>query len=473
MSKDPVLTLGTYRRIDGAPGGVLRVPARHLVTHGAIVGMTGGGKTGLLTVLTEECLRAGVPTLVIDIKGDLPNLLCTFPGFDPSTVLPWVDSEEDGPVSLPPVEAAARLCEERRRSLAEWGIGEAELKQFSDSIAVRVLTPGATSGEPVHILSTLERRSERWSTDVESARAALSASASLVMRLIGRDPDPARSPEHVLLSALAERRLIAGQDANLGDLMEDIIDPPMQELGALHIDTFLPKPARKKLAAALNTLLASTSFASWREGTSLDIGQWLTPKNGRTPAVVVSVAHLDDEERALVLGVLLEEVLCWVRSLKGSQRLKALLVFDEVYGFLPPNPANPPTKRPMVALMKQGRAFGVGVLVATQNPMDLDYRALSNAGLWFLGRLQTDADRERVLDGIATVEVKGKDTPLDLGEVVRKLKPRWFVARNAHCQSGPILMQPRQTMSLMRGPMTRTELKKAREQREQTERTRS
>lgn len=311
------------------------------------------------------------------------------------------------------------------------------------------------------MLSSLERRSSRWDSDPEAARSALSAAVSLVLRLLGREPDPAKSREHVLLSVLAERRLAAGQTAELGALMEDVLEPPITEIGALSVNAFMKKAERRNLAAALNSLLAAPTFASWRQGATLDIGEWLSPKDGRTPIVIVSVAHLDDEERALVLGVLLEEVLSWVRTLPGAQRLRALLVFDEVFGFLPPHPANPPTKRPLVALMKQARAFGVGVVLATQNPMDLDYRALSNAGLWCLGRLQTDADRARVLDGLAAA--RGVDGMAEeLEHTLRKLAPRWFVVRNAHVTSAPILMQPRYAMSLLRGPMTRLEIRAAR-----------
>jgi hypothetical protein len=246
--------------------------------------------------------------------------------------------------------------------------------------------------------------------------------------------------------------------------MQDLANPPVSQVGALPVNSFLRKTERCNLAAALNTLLASPTFCSWRKGTSLDIGEWMACRNGRTPAVIVSVAHLDDEERALVLGVLLEEILCWVRALPGTDRLKALIVFDEVYGFLPPHPANPPTKRPIVALMKQARAFGVGVIVATQNPMDLDYRALSNAGLWCIGRLQTDADRARVIDGLAGARHIDQESGVDLGHTVQRLAPRWFVVRNSHAASaGPILMQARQAMSLMRGPMTRNEIRRARE----------
>ena len=325
---------------------------------------------------------------------------------------------------------------------------------------MRVITPGADAGELLHVLSSLERRSDRWDTDVDGARAALSAAISLILRLLGRDADPARSREHVLLSVLAERRLVAGQNANIADLLAELVDPPIDSIGALSVNAFMSKKARNDLAAALNTLLAAPSFASWRQGAPLDVAAWMAPVAGRTPATILSVAHLDDDERALVLGVVLEEVLTWVRGLPGSQRLKALIVFDEVYGFLPPHPACPPTKKPLVALMKQARAFGVGVVVATQNPMDLDYRALSNAGLWCLGRLQTDADRARVVDGLANEAGIGESESA-LAEVLKTINPRWFVMRNAHAP-GTLLMQPRWTMSFLRGPMTRHEIKRAR-----------
>jgi hypothetical protein len=236
----------------------------------------------------------------------------------------------------------------------------------------------------------------------------------------------------------------------------------------------LPKTERRALAAALNNLLASPTFASWRTGATLDVGAWLEPSEApgeavsvalggrrRTPAIIVSVAHLDDEERTLVLGVILEEVLAWVRSLPGTSRLRALVVFDEVYGYLPPHPANPPTKRPLVSLMKQARAFGVGVLVATQNPMDLDYRALSNAGLWCIGRLQTDADRERVVDGLSGAAGRGRGADKALEQIVGQLSPRWFLLRDVHVDGGPLLLKPRYAMSYLRGPMTRVELSRA------------
>ncbi|HEX2875028.1 MAG TPA: helicase HerA-like domain-containing protein [Polyangiaceae bacterium] len=459
----PVLSLGAWRHLSGVEGGrFLGLPAEHLVTHGVVVGMTGSGKTGLVTVLVEEAARARVPTVVIDVKGDLPNLLLAFPGFRAEALLPWIEGDSEGVSAEEAMARAHELAERRRAALGEWGIGEAELASYVQGTQVRVLTPGSSAGEALHMLSSLERRSSRWDSDPEAARDALTAAVSLVLRLLGREPDPAKSREHVLLSVLAERRLAAGLNAELGELMQDVLTPPIAEIGALSMDAFMKKTERRSLAAALNTLLASPSLASWRQGANLDVAEWLAPKQGQTPIVVVSVAHLDDEERALVLGVLLEEILSWVRTLPGSQRLRALVVFDEVYGFLPPHPANPPTKRPLVALMKQARGFGVGVVVATQNPMDLDYRALSNAGLWFLGRLQTDADRARVVEGLAAARGAEDGGGAEIETTLQRLAPRWFVVRNAHVQSPPILMQPRFAMTLMRGPMTRTEIRRAR-----------
>jgi len=456
------LFLGKWRALEGADAPMvdLLLDADHLATHGVVVGMTGSGKTGLVTVLVEEALRARIPVLMVDVKGDLPNLLLAFPSFSAEHFLPWVGSVVSPRDPRPHDEVAQSLAEARRQGLRSWGVDEHELAAFRERTALRVITPGGSAGERLHILSALERHSERWQHDTESARAALGAAVSLMLRLLGRDPDPAKSREHVLLSVLAERRLLRAEPAELGALMRDLAEPPIETIGALAIEDFLPRSERRALAAALNTLLASPTFATWREGVTLDIGAWLTPQDERTPGVIVSTAHLDDEERALVLGVLLEELLSWVRTLPGSTGLRALVVFDEVYGFLPPHPANPPTKRPLVALLKQARAFGVGIVVATQNPMDLDYRALSNAGVWAIGRLQTDADRLRVMEGLGG----GEDglSRAELGSIAKRLRQRWFLLRNAHSRGGTVLLQTRWSLSWMRGPMTRVEIQRAR-----------
>jgi len=461
MAQTPSLYLGSTCTLDGAQVEPLRLPAHHLTTHGVVVGMTGSGKTGLLMVLVEEALTAGVPVLMIDVKGDLPNLLLALPDFAASSVVPWVEvAPGDARTQR---ELAEAVATERRIGLEAWGLSEPELRAFRARTDIRIITPGSSAGEPLHVLSSLEHPVTDIAADPDRARSSLSAAVSLVLRLLGRDPDPAKSRDHVLLSLLAERRLRAKQASDLAALLADVSTPPLESIGALPVDRFMPKRQRADLAAALNALLASPSFATWRDGIPLDIASWLTPRTGRTPAVVVSVAHLDDDDRALVLGVLLEELLTWVRGLPGSKHLRALVVFDEVCGFLPPHPANPPTKGPLVSLMKQARAFGVGVVVATQNPMDLDYRALGNAGLWCVGRLQTDADRARVLEGLASSEAGGGSASEDhLAEITKRLAQRWFVFRDVHAERSTALMQPRWAMSLMRGPMTGTEVRRAR-----------
>jgi hypothetical protein len=454
------LFLGRSRAPDGASAPApLELPAHHFVTHAAVVGMTGSGKTGLVMVLVEEALRSKVPVLMIDIKGDLPNLLLAFPELAAAQYAPWVDAiaaERQGKSAL---EVGEDLAKQSREGLAGWGLGEADVAAFRAGIAPRLITPGTTAGEPLHVLSALEASSPLWQEDEESARDALSASISLLLRLVDRDADPAKSRDHVMLSHLAERRLAAGQPAGLAQLLADLLDPPIAQVGAMAVDDFLSPKERKELAQQLNALVASPTFAAWQKGASLDVGAWLRPSGGKTPAVIVSVAHLDDQERALVLGLLFDQILAWVRSLPGTSDLRALVVFDEVFGFLPPHPANPPTKRPILALLKQARAFGVGIVLATQNPMDIDYKALSNAGVWFVGRLQTDADRERVVEGLASsTGGAGGASSVALAAAIKALPPRTFYVRDVHHTPPSLLLSTRWALSWLRGPMTRREL---------------
>jgi len=457
-----ILRPGGVRPIDGSGRTLpLRIPADDLATHAVAVGMTGSGKTGLLIVLVEEALRSSIPVVMIDIKGDLPNLLMTFPHLSGEDFAPWIDEGPARRAGSTPAQEAERVAQGWRAQLADWRLSAGDVADLRGSIAPRVITPGTTAGESLHVLSPLERPSPLWQTDVEAARESLGASISLLLRLIGRDSDPVRSRDHVVLSVLAERRLREGNGAGVPALLEDVRTPPIAEIGAMSMNDFLPKRERTSLATALNTLLASPTFESWRTGSPLDVGQWLAPRSdGRTPAVIVSVAHLDDDERMLVLSVVLEQFLAWMRTQRGSQELRALLVFDEVYGFVPPHPANPPTRRPLVSLMKQGRAFGVGVVLATQNPMDLDYRTLSNAGLWFVGRLQTDADRARVVDAMAAERGLGAVEPAALAEVIKVLAARWFVMRSLRRAPSLSLVQSRTTLSWMRGPMTRGDIRR-------------
>ena len=465
MQEPRDLAVGGIRPLDGSGDTrAYQLPRDDLLTHGVVLGMTGSGKTGLLTVLVEEVLRSRVPVILIDVKGDLPNLLLTFPNLSAHEFAPWMDEgliERSGQSRHELAGVEAQRWQER---LAEWNLGTEQVRELAAAIAPRVFTPGLLSGEPLHVLSSLEQPSPLWrggvDADLETARESLSASISLLLRLIGRDPDPTRSRDHVVLSVFAERRLKLGMPADAASLLADVREPPLERMGALAIDEYLPKKDRQSLANALNTLLASPTFESWRTGAPLNVRDWLAPRpDGSTPAVVISVAHLDDDERELVLGIILDQLLAWLRTLPGTHHLRALLAFDEVYGFIPPHPANPPTKRPLVTLIKQARAFGLGVLIATQNPMDLDYRALSNAGVWCIGRLATDADRERVVDALSGCTPNLDAETLD--NSLKLLAPRWFVLRNIHQNPPLTLLQSRTTLCWLKGPMTREDLKRA------------
>jgi Helicase HerA, central domain len=468
------LALGGVRPLDGSGDTTaFGLPPNDLLTHGVVLGMTGSGKTGLLLVLVEEALRSRVPVIMVDVKGDLPNLLLSFPTLSAEELAPWLDAGEIERSGRSRQELAEQHAQSLRERLAVFGLGPEDAQELRARMAPRVLTPGMVSAEPLHVLSPLERPGRAWTEDEESARESLSASISLLLRLLGRDADPTRSRDHVVLSVLAERRLKLGLPADVASLLGDVREPPIERMGALPLDEFLPKKDRQSLATALNTLLASPTFESWRTGASLDVEEWLAPRaDGRTPAVIVSVAHLDDDERALVLGIVLDQLLAWVRTLPGTHDLRALLVFDEVYGFIPPHPANPPTKRPLVTLMKQARGFGLGVVLATQNPMDLDYRALSNAGVWCVGRLATDADRARVVEALESEGAAGPLIESDtLDQSLKALSQRWFVLRNVHQSPALTLLQSRTALSWMRGPMTRQDLKRAlAEERRRTER---
>ncbi len=441
---------------DSSPEFLL--PPHHWVTHGVVLGMTGSGKTGLAVVVVEEALASKVPVLVIDIKGDLPNLLLSFPELAAERYLPWVDPEAASREGKSADEVAAATAARWRDGLAGWGITEADVAAHRESIAPRLITPGARIAEPVDVLSSLSRRSPLWEEDEEAAHDQLAAGISLLLRLSGRDGDP-RGRDHVVLSALAERRIRQGKPAPLADLLTDLLSPPLAKIGAMSFEEFLPPKDQQSLAQDLNTLLASPKLKGWLTGAPLDVGSWLTPRDGKTPLVIVSVAHLDDDERQLVLGLLLDEVLGWVRGLSGTSSLRALVLLDEVFGFLPPHPHSPPTKKPLLALLKQARAFGVGVVLATQNPMDLDYKALSNAGIWTVGRLQTDADRERVVEGLTGADGGlGGLEPSALGTILRNLPPRTFFVRDVHRNPACALVETRFTMSWLRGPMTRKEI---------------
>jgi hypothetical protein len=443
------------RRIDPSTGARLPDPllyeSRDLLTHAVCVGMTGSGKTGLGIGLIEEATIDGIPVLAIDPKGDLSNLLLTFPDLAPADLAPWVTPDPSTPdASIDDV--AARQAARWRAGLAEWDQEPARIRRLRDAAEVRVYTPGSRAGAPLALLASL---ATSGSVRDEDAAASIATRVGSLLTLAGLPDAAPHAREHALLATI----LASAPDgrADLAWLVQQIQRPSVDRIGVIDLETFYPARDRQALALRFNSVLASPGFDVWLHGEPLDIGAMLYDATGRPRLSVVSIAHLGDAERMLVVSMVLEAVVEWTRRQSGTNTLRAVVYMDEVFGYLPPV-ANPPSKRPLLTLLKQARAFGVGIVLATQNPVDLDYKALSNAGTWFLGRLQTERDKARVLDGIESIASSVDRSALD--RQLSALRPRVFLMHNVH-EPEPVLFETRWTLSYLRGPMTRDEIERA------------
>jgi hypothetical protein len=425
--------------------------SKDLVTHAVCVGMTGSGKTGLAIGLIEEAAIDGVPVLAIDPKGDLANLLLTFPALDAADFAPWVSDSDAAARGLSVEELAGRQASTWRAGLAEWDQTPDRIARFRSAADVRVYTPGSRAGRPLALLSSLRGLDSGNEEDV-SARLASTAGSLLTLAGIGESGPHAR--ERALVAAILASR--GAGSADLAWLVEQIQRPSFDRIGVLDLETFYPARERQDLALRFNSVLASPGFDVWLTGDPLDVAGMLFTPDGRPRVVIVSIAHLADAERMLVVSMVLEAALAWTRRQSGTSSLRAMLYMDEVFGYLPPV-ANPPSKTPLLTMLKQARAFGVGVVLATQNPVDLDYKGLSNTGTWFLGKLQTERDKARVLDGIEGLA--GAPDRQTLDRTLSSLRPRVFLMHNVH-EPQPILFETRWTLSYLRGPMTREELKR-------------
>lgn len=445
----------------GAGDEPLLYDSADLVTHGVCIGMTGSGKTGLCLALIEEAAIDGVPVLAIDPKGDLPNLLLTFPDLRGADFAPWIDPDAARRAGQDPAAHAAAEAARWRSGLAEWGQDGARIQRLRDAAPVTVYTPGSNAGVPLAVLASFAAPGPAIADDAELLAERVSASVGALLGLLGIDVDPLASREHLLLAQILTSAWSAGKDLDLASLVRQIQQPPVTRLGVMDLDTVYPPAERFKLAMQLNTLLASPAFAVWAQGEPLDIGRLLYTAEGKPRVAIVSIAHLGDRERMFVVAALLNQVLAWTRRQGGTGSLRALLYFDEVAGYLPPV-ANPPSKPPLLTMLKQARAFGVGVLLATQNPVDLDYKALANAGTWFIGKLQTERDRERVLAALEGASANG-GRPFDraeTGRLLASLGNRRFLLHNVH-EDAPVVFSTRWVMSYLRGPMTREQIRAA------------
>ncbi len=437
---------------------LLLYDSKDLTTHAVCVGMTGSGKTGLCLSLLEEAAIDGIPVLAIDPKGDLGNLLLTFPDLQPSDFRPWIDESEATRKGMSPDDYAADTAQRWRKGLSEWGQDGERIKRLRAASDVSIYTPGSSAGLPLAILRSFEAPPATVREDKDALRERVTAAASGLLALLGIDADPVRSREHILLANLMDNAWREGRSLDLAGLIRGIQSPPFDKIGFMDLDTFYPSRDRFELSMQLNNLAASPSFSSWMEGEPLDIKRLLYTQEGRPRLSILSIAHLSDAERMFFVTILLNEVLAWTRSQSGTSSLRAILYMDEVFGYFPPT-ANPPSKTPMLTLLKQARAFGLGVVLATQNPVDLDYKGLSNTGTWFLGRLQTERDKNRVLEGLegASASTGAKFNRQEMEGILAGLGKRVFLMNNVH-DDGPVIFQTRWALSYLRGPLTRSQI---------------
>ena len=439
--------------------GLLLYDSKDLVTHAVCVGMTGSGKTGLCIDLLEEAAIDGIPALVIDPKGDLGNLLLTFPDLSPAEFRPWIDEDEARRNGQSPDEFAAAEAARWRKGLESWGQGSDRIRRLRDAAEVAIYTPGAQSGLPLSIVKSFAAPPPELVEESDLMRERVSTTATSLLGLLGIDADPIKSREHILLATIIDQAWRQGQDLDLPRLIQLIQAPPIQRIGVLELEAFYPESDRFALAMTVNNLLASPGFSAWMEGEPLDIQRLLYTVEGKPRLTILSIAHLNDAERMFFVSLLLNQVLGWMRQQPGTTSLRAIVYMDEIAGYLPPVAA-PASKAPMLTLLKQARAFGVGMVLATQNPVDLDYKALSNAGTWFIGRLQTERDQARVLDGLeGAMSVAGG--AFDRGKLqalIAGLGKRVFLLHNVH-DDGPEVFESRWAMSYLRGPLTRAQIR--------------
>ena len=427
----------------------------NLTTHAFVTGMTGSGKTGLCIGLLEEAALHGTPAIIIDPKGDLTNLILHFPELRPADFEPWIDpdmAQRDG--KTVPLEAAD-TAEKWKKGLGDWGLGPDQLKKLKDVVDFTIYSPGSSSGIPVNILSSFQAPEMNWEENSEMLRERISSTITALLGLVGMtDIDPLRSREHILLANLVENAWVKQQSLSLTDLILQVQAPPMDHLGAFPMNSFFPEKDRFSLAMLLNNFLASPSFQVWQSGQTLDIQSLLYTASGKPRHSIFYLAHLNENERMFFVTLLFAAIETWMRGQRGTGSLRALIYFDEIMGYLPPV-ANPASKTVMLRMLKQARAFGVGLVLATQNPVDVDYKALSNTGTWMIGRLQTDQDKQRLLEGLSSAS--GAINVATYDKLISGLQKRVFLWHSVY-RPAPTLFNTRWTLNYLAGPLTRTQL---------------
>jgi hypothetical protein len=433
--------------------------SKDLVTHGVVLGMTGSGKTGLCMAMLEEAAIDGVPVIAVDPKGDIGNLLLSFPNLSADEFRPWVNADEVRRKGRSTDEFAEDQAGMWKKGLGSWGQTSGRVQKLRESVDMKIYTPGSSAGLPVSILSSLECPSDAVLDDTEALADRIETTVSSLLGLMGIEADPVQSPEHILLANIVHHCWSEGQDLSLENLVRHIQQPPMRKVGVVDVESFYSESKRSALAMKLNNLLASPGFSLWLEGEPLDIQRMYYTPEGKPRVTIFCISHLSDSERMFFVSLLLNQLLGWMRAQSGTTSLRSLFYMDEIYGYLPPTAA-PPSKKPMMVLLKQARAFGQGLLLATQNPVDLDYKALSNIGSWFLGRLQTERDKARVLEGLegAANTSGGKFDRGEMERLLAGLGSRVFLMNNVH-DAVPTVFHVRWVMSYLCGPLSRKQIK--------------
>ncbi|PWU00495.1 MAG: ATP-binding protein [Candidatus Melainabacteria bacterium] len=455
-----IFYLGQSPSQSSASADLLLYDSKDLLTHAVCLGMTGSGKTGLCLSLIEEAAIDGIPVIAIDPKGDISNLLLTFPELSREEFLPWINEDEARRQGLSPEQFADSQAKLWRTGLQETYQGPARIKLLADSAEFLIYTPGSAAGLPVSVLSSLDPPNRAGDDLADHFTDKINQSTSALLTLLGEDIDPLTSKEHILVANILENAWKAGQSLTLAQLIERIQKPPFDYIGALDIESFFPAKKRFDLAVSFNNLLAAPTFAAWQEGEPLDFGKLLYNASGRPRVLIFSIAHLSENQRMFFVTLALNQLIDWMRGQSGTTSLRAIFYMDEIFGYFPPV-ANPPAKQPLLTLLKQARAYGLGLVLASQNPVDLDYKGLANAGTWFIGRLQTERDKARVLEGLEGAAAEG-GAKFDRQAMERKiagLASRVFLVNNVH-QGAPAVFKTRWTLSYLRGPLTREQIKK-------------
>jgi hypothetical protein len=430
--------------------------SKDLTTHAMIIGMTGSGKTGLGISMIEEAALDNIPVIAIDPKGDLANLALTFPNLSKSDFLPWINLSEAQNKGLSTDEYAQAQADLWQKGLSSWGQDGQRIQKFKDSTDVVVYTPGSSAGVGISVLKSFHAPSPQIREDHDAYRDRIDVTTNSLLALIGVNGSTFTSKEHILISSILEHHWNTGNDVTLTDLILTIQNPPMKQVGVLDLESFYPSKDRFTLAMQLNNLLASPSFKSWLVGAPLDVNRFLHNEAGKPCVSIFSIAHLSDSERMFFVTMLLNEVISWMRNQPGTGSLRALLYMDELFGYLPPS-ANPPSKQPFLTLLKQARAYGLGLVLSTQNPVDLDYKALSNAGTWFIGRLQTQKDKERLLAGLEGLASSEPFNRRKTEQVIAGLGQRIFYLHSVH-DPEPLIFSTRWVLSYLAGPLTRDQI---------------